>query len=253
MSDRLLGRPTKATVVSLLFLAVVPPAIATAGEILKNRLVWLIRATDFLDLVVLAPFYFAMLFSVHRIVFSGRDRSASSTLSLALICLLLYGHAMHLTANAVYTYSTEIQNYRSVLPADTYDLLYFLDEVLGHLLFFGAIFGLLGLWTWVELDHPIGRLSPRLVALDIVAGIVEGVALGIVLIEATQPWLGYVAGMALSAMIGVGAARAVKQGALPVLGERPIWVFVLSTAAAMLASETIYWAVFGFIELSDLT
>jgi hypothetical protein len=165
---------------------------------------------------------------------------------------MLYGHAMHLAANAVNAFATEIRDYRAVLPDDMYALLYFFDEHLGHLLFFGGIHSLLGLWVWVGLEDPVGRMAPRQLAWVIAAGVVEGATLAIALIEATYPWLGYVASAVLLVLVGVGGSRAQEVDARLALRERPIWVFAGVSAVSQIIVATIYYLVFGFTEISRL-
>jgi hypothetical protein len=71
MSEAVDRRRVKAMVVTLVILGVVPPIITVIGELLKEHLVWYIRMMDFLDLVVLAPLYFVLVFRLHRRSFRG--------------------------------------------------------------------------------------------------------------------------------------------------------------------------------------
>jgi len=56
---------------------------------------------------------------------------------------------MHVTGDSINSYITEVHpEHRLRVPDDVYELVYFLDEDLSHLLLFGAIFSLFGFWTY---------------------------------------------------------------------------------------------------------
>lgn len=242
------------TIVLLLLLTFVPLIVTLISELNKTFLVWHIRIVDFLDMVLLAPFYLAILYFLRRTALSRQGHGWAGFLSFALVATFLYGHAMHLTANAVNTYSTEIHDYLDRIPADTYELLYFFDEELGHWIVFCSLFPLMGLWAWLERGQGQARLSGAQLACTLLAGIVEGIALGIALVEASQPVLGYVLSGLLLLWTALGAVGSVRWRHLGAeLGPRPLTIYVLSVAVLVPVVETVYALVMGgFVEPSQL-
>lgn len=231
------NRPSRWVVFLLWGLAVVPSLISVLTEINKTHLVWYVRVVDFCDLVVTAPFYLVSLISLHGLVVS-RERRFAYWLGFALIGIFMYGHAMHLTANAVNTYSTEIRNYASVIPPDTYALLHFFDEDLGHWLSFGAYFALLGLWLWEDRFVGIPQIQ------TVFPGVLLGIALAIAVVESSHPWLGMVASVLL---VGLALLRSLREhGTLVKLWkDRPVGRFALAGASAMLVTELLYRIIVG--------
>ena len=84
------------------------------------------------------------------------------------------------TANAINTYSTEINNYRNLLPDDVYSLIYFFDEILVHLILYTGIFGLIGLLT---IENTIKETKYLAMA---VLGLLFGLGLSVTIIESSQ-------------------------------------------------------------------
>lgn len=239
------NRPSRWVVFLLWGLAVVPSLIGVLTEINKTHLVWYVRVVDFCDLAVTAPFYLAALLALHGLVVS-HERRCAYWLGLVLIGILMYGHAMHLTANAVNTYSTEIRDYASIIPPDSYALLYFFDEDLGHWLFFGAYFALLGLWLWEDRFVGIAQIQ------TVLPGILLGVALAIAVVESSHPWIGVVASVLL---IGLALLRSLREhGMLAKLWkDRPVGRFVLAGASAIIVTELLYLLIVGdFTQPTDL-
>ena len=229
----------------LWILVLVPSATVIATELNKRLLIWRIRIVDFVDLVFLAPFFLIILLSLHATVFANRSRRSSYWLSLALIGIFLYGHSMHLTGNAINTYSTEIHNYIDRLPADTYELIYFFDEVLGHLLLYGALFGLLGLWT-VENDLIHERNWSTFSS-----GILFGLSYAIALVESSQPWFGPLAAAWLVSCSLWKTYQIHKSWAFS-WQSNPMVRFVLAAAVALLVGQLLYLALAGgFIQPSE--
>jgi hypothetical protein len=83
------------------------------------------------------------------------------------------------TANAVNTFSTEIRDYRSIIPDDAYGLLYFLDETLSHILLYTTRYGLLAsLLAFEHLRTPDTEMAGRqrygwVIALGVLFGVWE--------------------------------------------------------------------------------
>ena len=179
---------TSSRVVRLLaWLTFVPIATVATVELNKTIVVWHIRIVDLVDLVVLAPFYFGVLFRLHRAL---RLSGSYSFASIGCITFFLYGHAMHVTANAINTYMTEVNDYRDSIPDDAYDLIYFFDETLSHYLLFTGLFSLFVVWCVSE--QPLEALEDRTLLSAGFLGGLQGIAQGLAMIEATKPYLPFV-------------------------------------------------------------
>lgn len=226
-------------------IAIVPPLVIVAVELNKTVLIGYIRLVDFVDLTILAPFYLVVLLRIQSIIFGVR-RGFSFWLGIGLIGLFLYGHAMHMTANAINTFSTEIRNYRAQIPTDTYDLIYFLDENLGHWLIYVGLFGLLGVWLLED------QLESRPAWITAVPGALVGLFQAVAIIESSHPWLGPVALIYLCGMLSI-RIRARHENLLSIWKGRPVARFVILVMAAILIGEVIYLLSMGsFIQPSQL-
>lgn len=170
----------------LWLLVLFPLCLTFLTETNKSILIWRIRIVDFVDLVVLAPFFIYIFLCMHSKIFAQRYNSFTSWISLTLICSFMYGHAMHLTGNAINTYSTEIHNYISQIPYDTYELIYFFDEKLGHIILYFSLFLLYGIWMLES------KLSGKAKG-AFFCGLIGGLSYSISIIESTHPWLGFIA------------------------------------------------------------
>jgi hypothetical protein len=221
-----------------------PLVVSAVTELNSHVLVWHFRLVDFVDLVVLAPFYLILMLAVHRMVMRTA-RGLLPWIALGLVGLFLYGHAMHLTANAINTYSTEVHDYIGIIPADTYELIYFLDEDLGHWLLYAGLFGLLGTWT-VSSDVRGRSLSAAL------AGAVAGLALALSVIESSHAWIGFAAAAWLVLCVlwklrsagGLWAAR---------WRSDPLLAFATLVGVFLVVGELAYLLVMGsFAEPSEL-
>lgn len=226
-------------------LALVPLIVTITTEQSKANLVWYIRIVDFVDLIFLAPFYLIILIAIHQIVFEKKN-TALSLFSLGLISIFMYGHAMHLTGNAINTYSTEIRDYKPIIPPDTYELIYFFDEILGHLLIFGAIFFLLGIWSLectLQDDNIIQTFG---------SGLVFGLSYSVALIESGQPWLSFIA---ILLLVGSNYWKSLKEkrSLYNLWATNPITRFSITAMVSLVIGQIIYLIVFGsFIQPSHL-
>jgi hypothetical protein len=213
----------------------------------KTVLVGSLRLVDLVDMAVLAPFYLAVLLGLHAAIFAGRLETRPAWLSLGLVSACLYGHAMHLTANAIDTYSFEVRAYRAVIPPDVAGLVHFLDEDLGHWLFYGGLFLLFGLWTWspgstgaslAEASVSWARLSAW------AAGVLFGLTLAVALVESSHPWIAWLAAPWLAASTLAGG-RAAGRGLTHFLDRQPVARFTLAAALALLAGQLAYFLITG--------
>lgn len=235
---------TKKLSLFLWLLTLIPPLIILTTEMNKTVLVGYMRIVDFIDLLVMAPFFLVMTLAIHSVIYSEKPTNRNAWLSLAFIGMLLYGHAMHTTANSINTYSTEIKDYRSILPDDTYALIYFLDEQLGHWLLYAGLFGLLGLWTW-SCNISISRWSSLLAC-----GLLFGISYGVVLIESSQIWLAPIFVILLISSSLLAARKQAKRFVFFVK-TNPMAQFSIMTSVGIIVGMSVYFlATGGFIEPS---
>ena len=231
--------------------SILPPVVGYIGERHRTELVGYMRMVDFLDLVLLAPFFLAMVLLFQRRVFEHEQTQGSSVAywaTLVLGVVFLYGQAMHLTANAINTFSTEIRDYRAVLPADTYALIFFLDENLGHWLMCLGLFGVIGMWAaHCPLFLPGHRCFTAL------PGLVSGVGSALAIIESSHPWIAPLGALYLFLCCCFWAQ---KRG-LSICDAwpgNPLIEYCLSNAAATILTMGLYFWYFGsFVEPSVLT
>jgi hypothetical protein len=227
----------------LWILTAVPPIITAVTELNKRVLIWHFRIVDFIDLTLLAPFFCVLLFFLHRNIFSEQGISNWSWISLGFIAMFLYGHAMHLTANSISTFSIEIRNYGEVIPKDSYELIYFLDEILGHWLVYIGLFGAIAVWTAKSKSQTTSFLP------NFICGSLFGLAYSISIIESTLVWVGLLIFIVLITSISYNAKYVIfssyKNGLMS--------SFSLGAAIFMLLGELAYYLVVGsFIEPSKL-
>lgn len=230
---------------TLWIFTLIPLLVTILTELNKTKLVWYIRIVDFVDLVFLAPLYLVTFLIVHKLVFDNKT-PISSMISVGLIGVYMYGHSMHLTGNAINTYSTEIQNYKQIIPADTYALIYFFDEKLGHILVFAALFILLGLWSFVSDACDINVYNSA------ACGVLFGLSYAVVLIESSQPWFSIIAIMVLFGFI-IWKTKITNLSIPDIWKKYTLSRFILSAALAMIVGQMIYLAIFGsFIQPSQI-
>jgi hypothetical protein len=163
--------------------------LSLSGEAVKTHLVWYFRYTDMIDLALIAPLYLAsFIWMEGQFVATGASTWLRRTF-LILAMLFLYGHAMHVTANAINTFSTEIHDYLALIPADTYALLYFLDETLSHYIVFVTRFGLFACLLVLDVSSRMSEDSAPLYPWALGLGCLYGVWQAIVFTEGQKVFL----------------------------------------------------------------
>jgi hypothetical protein len=224
----------------------VPIVVVGLTEAFKTHLIWHLRIVDFVDLVFTAPFFMVMLLYFNHTIFEGQKERSLYLVSLGLMILTLYGHSMHLVGNAINTYSTEINHYLDRIPSDTYEMIYFFDEDLGHWLLYIGLFGSMGMWIIAD------RRTNKLSWFDWLPGGVLGFTYAISIIESSQPWMGFAAAF----WLGACAIWSSRQAGVK-LGEqlmRSRWArFGISAAGLLVFGELLYLVIFGgFIQPSQM-
>ena len=171
----------------LALFTMVPILVVMVTESLKTHLIWYFRLVDFIDLLIIAPFYLVMLLLFYEVLIEEESPHYLRMCFFVFSGVFLYAHAMHVTANAINTFSTEIRDYASVLPADTYALIYFLDETLSHILAFISLYGLficLLIFENLYLDLSLRQWKATSSSMSVSLGVLYGVAQGIAFAEA---------------------------------------------------------------------
>jgi hypothetical protein len=236
----------KKLAILLWILTVVPIILVAITEANKRFLIGYMRIVDFVDLVITAPFFLIILLAIHATIYSGEQPKRLYWITLFLAGIFLYGHSMHMTANAINTFSTEIRNYREIIPNDTYSLIYFLDEDLGHWLLFLGLFGVLGLWAYKS-----DILSEKLSS-GFVCGALFGIVYAVAIVESSQAWLGPILSIWLL-VCNIFTLKRLKQPLRNVWRRNPMMQFTSVAALFILVGMTAYFFVMGsFIQPSQL-
>jgi hypothetical protein len=246
MMDKSIKKKMSEIINKILWLFVCFPIIVyVVSELNKKTLIGHIRIVDFLDLILIAPFYLATFIFIHNRIFDNDQSKITKTISLVLISVFMYGHSMHLTANAINTYSTEIMNYKSILPLDTYSLIYFFDETLGHIIIYSSLFLLFSLWA-LKSSFYGKSLNPLL------SGAIWGFSLSISLIESSHPYLS-IFGFLVMILSTIYNAKTNNKSWIMLIKTHVFSRFIFTASITMLFGEIIYLIIFGqFIQPSML-
>lgn len=229
----------------------VPLLIAVATEIFKTHLIWYLRIVDFVDLLIVAPFYLVMLILLYERLLAGRAPGYLRVLFSASSFVFMYGHAMHVTANAINTFSTEIRDYETILPEDTYALIYFLDEDLSHVLVFAALYCLLAaLLMFERFSLPATDLETPLWP-PLGLGLIYGASQGFVFVEAGKALLAPILGATLGILWYWSWRR--QHSKVHIYRHGPISLFIAALIPAQLIAIGLYGLLIGsFIQPSRL-
>lgn len=139
----------------LCWLAVIPTGVFVGLEAqVRSVIAGRLRVYNAVDLVVMTSFYhvlFEALCDAVLVPEAGGGRRAKHRwrgVAQALVTCFQVGRAVHIAADAIHTYGTEVHpEHRSRVPPDMLELIYFLDEDLGHWLLFIPYYALLALLT----------------------------------------------------------------------------------------------------------
>jgi len=226
--------------------------ITLIGEAFKTHLIWYMRFADFVDLLVVAPLYIVSLISFYAYFEARKGPRWLLRVLFALAILLLYGHAMHVTANAVNTFSTEIRDYQALLPEDMYALLYFLDETLSHLIIFISRYGLFACLLGLQITYTAPTSATSRFWPGMIVGLLFGIWEAVVFIEGQKVLLGLVLVIALGVLWGWLWRRS-STSFMGFLRTGPVTDFVAGLLPGVLIGFGVYRLVVGsFIEPSDL-
>lgn len=236
----------------LILLILAPLFLLIAREISRGGLIGYMRVADVGDLLLLSPLYAVIL--IYLLFYMARYQ-APATIQIAFIALgflFIFGQAMHLTANAINTYATEVNDYKELIPEDLYTLIFDLDERLSHWILLAAAIGLIATWfiyDRLEISPPVFPANPIIIVL---VGVIWGIVMALSIIEARMVLL------SIPVILGLAALwlyywRRSGQKLAEFAVERPFTGFV---AVLIIFSLTFFliWGVInaGFPQPSEL-
>ena len=159
------------------------------GEAFKSRLVGSMRFADVEDMLVNGLFFLVALVLFNDLLVQGRAPRGLRLAFLALTILFMFGHGMRIAANSVNTFATEIRDYKSILPADMYALLYFFDENLAHMIIYLSRYALFACMLIFEVGCLASPESARRQVGALAAGSLYGLWEAIVFLEGQKLYL----------------------------------------------------------------
>lgn len=215
-------------------------------------LIWHLRLVDFADLLITAPFYVWLLLSLHEHLHSARAPAYVRRAFLILSITFLYGHAMHVTANAIHTYGTEVQGYARIIPVDLLALIHFLDETLSHIIIFISLYGLFVCLLIFESRHQLQEHHAQQAAGSLILGTAYGFFQGLASIEAQKVAL--VISLSIVLLLsGIYLFRSSKQSFKAYIFSGAVRPFLVTWIPVQLLLFVIYSQILGdFIEPSQL-
>lgn len=250
--EAFVNRQQKTRLVLLILFTLGTLSIGLVGEAFKTNLIWYIRFPDFIDLVITAPLTLACLALLHE-HFEGESVPRWLRRAFLLFAMVyIYGHAMHMASNAIDTFAIEIREYKTLLPDDLSELIYFIDEVLSHWLLFLARYFVVGGLLVLEAKYIRSLVSGWVYWLAIGTGILYGMMDAVVFVEGQTVYL-------LSIVLaGLGGLwfRLWKSSGVDLKTfwrSGPVVVFVTVLLPSMVIGLGGYvWLVGGFKQFSDL-
>jgi hypothetical protein len=236
----------------LVLMVVLPLAVWIGAELGTGRTIWYMRVADALDMAIIAPLYTAiMIFLWFRMLKAGAPTVLLVAFAVMSI-IFMYGHAMHATANAINTFATEVRDYRDILPDDLYQLIYFLDERLSHIILFAAVTGLVGSWLAFDRLALAPPLLPGYALIILGMGVIYGFVQAYALIEARTVWLIFPMTIALAGL-WLWYWRRSGLSFSGYFRDRPFTTFVALLCASCVVVMIVYGIVFdGFPQPSEL-
>ena len=168
----------------LVLLIVAPFALLIAREISRGGLIGYMRVADVGDLLLLSPLYAVIV--IYLLFYMGRHGAPAwiQIIFISFSFIFIFGQAMHLTANAINTFATEVRDYKEILPEDLYSLIFDLDERLSHWIMLTGAIGLIGTWFVYDRQRISPPVFPRNLILITLVGAIWGMVLAIGVIEA---------------------------------------------------------------------
>ena len=223
------------------------------GEAFKRHLIWYIRFADMMELVGLVLLYLITLMLLGDLFVTGNTSRGLRRLFLILALVFLFGHGMRVASNSVNTFSTEIRDYRGIIPNDMYALIYFFDETLAHIVLYTARYALFACLLGLEVGYLATGPRPAPHWAGLAVGILFGLWEAVVFVEGQKVLL------APFLAVGLGAAwlwlwRRSGHSFGPFLRTGPMTAFALAEVPSLLVGLVLYAALTGgFTQPSEMT
>jgi hypothetical protein len=236
----------------LILLIVAPFALLLGRAISTGGLIGYMRTADVGDLLLLSPLYGVIL--IYLLFYMARYQAPASVqvLFISFSFLFIFGQAMHLTANAINTFATEVRDYKAILPADLYTLIFDLDERLSHWILLAASIGLIGSWFIYDRMLISPPIFPKNRILIVLVGVIWGIVMAISVIEARMAVLGAFV-LLLLAVLWIWYWRRSNQRIGVFAVERPYTGFVAVMIIACLGFFLVWGLIYGgFPQPSEL-
>lgn len=227
-------------------------AIGLVGEAFKTHLIWYIRFSDFIDLLIVAPLSLLCLVLLYEHFQENNVPRWLRRGFLVLAMLYLYGHAMHMTSNTIDTFSTEIRDYGTLLPQDMSELVYYLDEILSHWILFLSRYGLLACLLVLEVRYLSSLVSGWIHWLAVGSGVLYGMADAVVFVEGQTVYLLPIVLVGLGSL-WIGLWKSSDFDLSTFWRAGPVVAFVTVLLPSMVIGLGAYvWTVGGFKQFSEL-
>ena len=172
----------------LILLIALPVLLLIVREISYGGTIWHFRIVDLGDMLILSPVYAIILVFLWLHMLRSGVPNRLLLFFLGFAILFMFGQAMHVTGNSINTFATEVNNYKPILPEDLYELIYFLDEELSHLILVTAVTGLMICYLAFDRLAIASPLLPETPIISVVLGGLYGFILAYGLIEAQFVW-----------------------------------------------------------------
>uniref|UniRef100_A0A6T6LY02 Uncharacterized protein n=1 Tax=Rhodosorus marinus TaxID=101924 RepID=A0A6T6LY02_9RHOD len=231
---------------------VLPIALFLVAERCRDIYVFGLRAVELVDLLLITPSLVLALISLHFLLLGDGPRFGRC-LSVILIVVFAYFQAVHWTANLLNSFLTEwhLNLGKDSVPVKFYELVYWLDEYISHLILFGALFGHLCLC--VVKGESIGRPDADVRVL-LFWGVIGGLSHACAFIESQHVQLSFLLGIPLlvasfyrffrEALV----LRAREKASLDILRRCPFLVFSFAEAISLQLGPFIYSHLFESLE-----
>lgn len=173
----------------IIALILLPFLVWIGREIFTGQLIGYFRALDFADMVILTPIYIAVLLYLWTHL-QRHEAGAALLIAFGVFGMLfIFGQGLHVAGNSINTFMTEVRDYKAITPPDAYALIFFMDEVLSHLVLFGAMIGILAVWLIFDVVVGAPALLPQNRLFLLAAGLMFGGVLAYALIEARSAYV----------------------------------------------------------------
>ncbi|KAJ8908388.1 hypothetical protein NDN08_005097 [Rhodosorus marinus] len=231
---------------------VLPIALFLVAEQCRDLYVFGLRAVELVDLLLITPSLVLALVSLHFLFLEEKPRS-SRCLSVILIVVFAYFQAVHWTANLLNSFLTEwrLDLGKESVPIEFYELVYWLDEYLSHLILFGALFGHLCLC--VVKGESVGHPSADVRVLFF-GGVIGGLSHACAFIESQHVQLSFVLGIPLLVASSYRffrealVLRGRDKASLDIVRRYPFLAYSFAEAISLQLGPCIYSHLFGSLE-----